>query len=69
MASSHPTSKQPDTPHSPMPQDFSDVPSGSVKTISSHALFPRGLKEIRIDHEGTEYRLRITKLNKLILYR
>lgn len=37
--------------------------------LSSKRLFPPGRKEIRIDHDGTEYRLRITRLNKLILYR
>ena len=50
----------------------SDPPPNSVSTppsIPTDALFPKGLREIRIDHEGTEYRLRITKRNKLILYR
>jgi hemin uptake protein HemP len=39
------------------------------KRLSTKDLFAGGLTEIRIDHEGLEYRLRITKQNKLILYR
>jgi hemin uptake protein HemP len=37
--------------------------------ISTRQLFAGGHTEIRIDHEGIEYRLRITKQNRLILYR
>ena len=37
--------------------------------FSTRDLFAGGHTEIRIDHEGLEYRLRITKQNKLILYR
>lgn len=44
-------------------------PSPPCMTVSSKSLFPDGDREIRINHEGTEYRLRITKQNKLILYR
>ena len=40
-----------------------------VKRLSTKDLFAGGLTEIRIDHEGLEYRLRITKQNRLILYR
>jgi hemin uptake protein HemP len=39
------------------------------KHLSTMDLFAGGLNEIRIDHEGLEYRLRITKQNRLILYR
>jgi hemin uptake protein HemP len=39
------------------------------KRLSTKDLFAGGLNEIRIDHEGLEYRLRITKQNRLILYR
>ena len=39
------------------------------KRVSTKDLFAGGHTEIRIDHEGLEYRLRITKQNKLILYR
>jgi hemin uptake protein HemP len=37
--------------------------------ISTRRLFAPGETEIRIDHDGTEYRLRITRSNKLILFR
>ncbi len=37
--------------------------------ISSKELFPEGCGEICVEHEGMEYRLRITKQKKLILYR
>jgi len=40
-----------------------------MKRLSTKDLFAGGLTEIRIDHEGLEYRLRITKQNRLILYR
>ena len=40
-----------------------------AKRISTKELFAGGHNEIRIDHEGLEYRLRITKQNRLILYR
>ena len=39
------------------------------RRLSTRDLFAGGLNEIRIDHEGLEYRLRITKQNRLILYR
>lgn len=39
------------------------------KRLSTKDLFAGGRNEIRIDHEGLEYRLRITKQNRLILYR
>lgn len=34
---------------------------------ASNELFPTGLSEIRIEHKGAEYILRITKQDKLIL--
>jgi len=34
--------------------------------LPSHALM-RGLRKIIIDHEGTEYTLRLTRQNKLLL--
>jgi hemin uptake protein HemP len=40
-----------------------------IKRLSTKDLFAGGHTEIRIDHEGLEYRLRITKQNRLILYR
>ena len=43
------------------------APTASVKRLSTRELFAGGLTEIRIDHEGFEYRLRITKQNRLIL--
>jgi hemin uptake protein HemP len=39
------------------------------RRLTTRELFAGGLTEIRIDHEGLEYRLRITKQNRLILYR
>jgi hemin uptake protein HemP len=41
----------------------------AVPRVSTGDLFPKGHTEIRIDHQGLEYRLRITRQNKLILYR
>jgi hemin uptake protein HemP len=35
--------------------------------IASAALFPNGRQVVTIVHAGQEYRLRITKANKLIL--
>ncbi len=43
--------------------------AGSPTALSSRRLFAPGETELRIDHDGTEYRLRITKSNKLILNR
>jgi hemin uptake protein HemP len=34
--------------------------------VPSSELF-RGLRELRIEHEGEQYTLRLTRLNKLIL--
>lgn len=45
-----------------------DCPCGRPR-ISSKELFPAGHREICLEHEGMEYCLRITKQNKLILYR
>jgi len=51
-------------------QDAPDAPSPPMhKRLSTKDLFAGGHNEIRIDHEGLEYRLRITKQNRLILYR
>lgn len=36
------------------------------RAFDSDELF-QGCKEIRISHEGREYRLRVTRLNKLIM--
>jgi hemin uptake protein HemP len=47
----------------------SKAPETQLKRLSTKDLFAGGLNEIRIDHEGLEYRLRITKQNRLILYR
>ena len=47
----------------PKPED------AAVARVSTRDLFPKGHSEIRIDHQGLEYRLRITRQNKLILYR
>lgn len=42
---------------------FRDIP---VRIVSSEALF-QGTKEIAIDHNGSRYRLKITRQGKLIL--
>jgi hemin uptake protein HemP len=47
---------------------FVDCACGRPR-VSSGELFPEGHSEICIAHEGMEYCLRITKQNKLILYR
>ena len=57
-----------------MADDVKTIPPTSAgrppeKRLSTKDLFAVGLNEIRIDHEGLEYRLRITKQNRLILYR
>jgi hemin uptake protein HemP len=36
------------------------------RSVPSSELF-RGLRELRIEHEGEQYTLRLTRLNKLIL--
>jgi len=53
--------EKPDAPDAPSPP--------AHKRLSTKELFAGGHTEIRIDHEGLEYRLRITKQNRLILYR
>jgi hemin uptake protein HemP len=52
-----------DKPVSPSP------PRVGEKRVSTKELFAGGHTEILIVHEGLEYRLRITKQNRLILYR
>jgi len=56
-----------------MPEDengpASKAPGNQIKRVSTKDLFAGGLNEIRIEHEGLEYRLRVTKQNRLILYR
>ena len=47
----------------------SKASDNQIKRLSTKDLFAGGLSEIRIEHEGLEYRLRITKQNRLILYR
>ncbi len=55
------------------PATPADLPAdGNAPSAPHHStrrLFPPGTKEVRIDHDGTEYRLRITRSNKLILFR
>lgn len=41
-------------------------PATETPTVPSRGLF-QGHREIRIEHEGVHYRLRITRRNKLIL--
>lgn len=41
-------------------------PEGAVRRVESASLFQRG-REVVIVHHGQEYRLRITKSDKLIL--
>lgn len=52
-------------------QDLERPPAATTQddgpvVLDSEALF-RGAREIRIVHDGTQYRLTITRLNKLIL--
>ncbi|MEG1971292.1 MAG: hemin uptake protein HemP [Burkholderiaceae bacterium] len=42
------------------------VIAGAADALPSHQLF-RGRREVVIRHAGEDYRLRITRLNKLIL--
>ena len=42
------------------------APDGAARTVESAALF-RGASELRIDHGGVIYRLKLTALGKLIL--
>jgi len=49
--------------------DVKAADGSAVPRVSTGDLFPKGHTEIRIDHQGLEYRLRITRQNKLILYR
>ncbi len=44
-------------------------PDAVPTRLDTSCLFRPGETEIRIDHEGMEYRLRITRSNKLILFR
>ena len=50
-----------DEPH----RELREVPTGAPRVES--ALLFRGVKEIVIVHRGQEYRLRITRADKLIL--
>lgn len=40
--------------------------SGAVRTVTSEQLFGPA-REVRIEHQGERYRLRLTRLGKLIL--
>ncbi len=57
--------KMPDAP-SGEKQSLMQKPSERPQTISSAKLFGEA-QEIEIDHDGTLYRLRITRQGKLIL--
>ncbi len=52
-------------PATPIARYFSSR-TRRLPTIQSHNLFALS-KEVRIEHEGQEYRLRLTRNNKLIL--
>jgi hemin uptake protein HemP len=43
-----------------------ETPAAAVRRVESASLFQRG-REVVIVHHGQEYRLRITKSDKLIL--
>lgn len=61
---------RPRSPALPMPADATGAAAGStqngIASIASSALFG-GASEICIHHLGSDYRLRITRLDKLIL--
>lgn len=48
------------------PFSFLGVSQHALPVLQSHNLFALG-REIRIVHEGEEYRLRLTRNNRLIL--
>jgi len=45
----------------------SEPPSSPAVVLDARSLFPRGAREVWIEHAGVRYRLRITRRNKLIL--
>jgi hemin uptake protein HemP len=45
---------------------LAESPGPAARTVASEALF-RGATELRIDHGGVIYRLKLTALGKLIL--
>jgi len=45
---------------------FASAAQSALPVLQSHLLFALG-REIRIMHEGEEYRLRLTRNNRLIL--
>lgn len=55
-----------DLPLSSSSESDAGASGGASRHIASSALF-RGLREIVIVHRGQEYRLRITRAEKLIL--
>jgi len=48
------------------PQSVANAPRASIATVLSEDLF-EGTRELIIRHGSKEYRLRITRANKLIL--
>ena len=59
-------------PKSALPPSLDNIPTGQGQQTRTPALIPaerlfQGSQEIRIDHNGEAYRLRITKNDKLIL--
>lgn len=56
----------PDERPSDEPHDPDDTPTGEPRALSSAWLFGRR-REVVILHRGQEYRLRITRADKLIL--
>jgi hemin uptake protein HemP len=48
------------------PSPAPGAPLAAPRSVPSSELF-RGLRELRIEHEGEQYTLRLTRLNKLIL--
>jgi hemin uptake protein HemP len=55
-----------DHPQSQKPDSKGDQSVDAPKVVKTHDLF-NGQREICIEHEGEQYRLRITRRNKLIL--
>jgi hemin uptake protein HemP len=55
-----------ESPSTALPGAPLSAPLSAPRSVPSSELF-RGLRELRIEHEGEQYTLRLTRLNKLIL--
>ena len=55
-----------DLPRSPVPSRSTRAPSAPVPRVASQRLLD-GARELVIEHQGSEYHLRVTRNDKLIL--